>query len=155
MSQKNLLKNIYLFKEMRSEELDLINQICELQTYLPGEDIFSQGDTATSLYVISYGSVKIHIRSSDGDNIEIANLGTGSHFGEMAFLDGELRSASATATEKTDVVSVRYEKLMNFLGEYPGIAVKFYQALSKFLCGRLRITTNDLSFAREKNISHF
>ena len=155
MSQKNLLKDIYLFKAMSDQELEQINEIAELETYNPGDDIFSQADTATSLYVISYGSVRIHIKSSDGDNIEVASLGTGSHFGEMALLDDEKRSATATAVEKTDIVTISYSKLSTLLNEQNVIAVKFYQALSKFLCGRLRITTNDLSFAREKNISHF
>ena len=155
MSQKNLLQNIYLFKEMSSEELDKINEISEVKTYSPGDDIFGQNEAATSLYVISFGSVKIHIKSSEGDNIEVANLGTGSHFGEMALIDGEERSATATAIEKTDIIAIDYEKVDQLLKEYPSVAVKFYKALSKFLCGRLRITTNDLSFAREKNISHF
>ncbi|MCB9025684.1 MAG: cyclic nucleotide-binding domain-containing protein [Bdellovibrionaceae bacterium] len=155
MSQNNLLKNIYLFKQMTNDELELINEISEINTYTPGDDIFSQDDVATSLYVISFGSVKIHIKGTEGDNIEVANLGTGSHFGEMALIDGEKRSASATALEKTDIVSINYDKLKLLLKEYPTIAVKLYEALSKFLCGRLRITTNDLSFAREKNISHF
>lgn len=155
MSQKNLLHNIYLFKEMEDSELEIINEISEVETFNAGDDIFSQGDKATSLYVISFGSVKIHIKSSEGDNIEVANLGTGSHFGEMALLDDENRSASATAMEKTDIVTINYDKLIEVLIKYPSIAVHFYQALAKFLCGRLRITTNDLSFAREKNISHF
>lgn len=155
MSQNNLLKNIYLFKLLNNDELELISETSEINTYAPGEDIFSQEDVATSMYVINFGSVRIHIKGTEGDNIEVANLGTGSHFGEMAFLDGEKRSASATALEKTDIVSINYDKLNTLLKEYPSVAVKVYQALSKFLCGRLRITTNDLSFAREKNISHF
>ncbi len=155
MSQKNLLNNIYLFKEMDSRELSIINETAELETYGPGDEIFTQGDKATSLYVISYGSVRIHRRASEGDNIEVANLGTGSHFGEMSFLDDEFRSATITAIEKTDIVRIPYDKLNAALSDNPQTAVKFYKALSKFLCGRLRITTNDLSFAREKNISHF
>ncbi|MCB0390753.1 MAG: cyclic nucleotide-binding domain-containing protein [Bdellovibrionales bacterium] len=155
MSQKNLLQNIYLFKELANDELEKINEIAEVNTYSPGDDIFNQQDKATSMYVIGFGSVRIHLKGSEGDNIEVANLGTGSHFGEMAFLDGESRSATATVLEKTDIVSIDYSKLQQLLQEYPNIAVKFYKALSKFLCGRLRITTNDLSFAREKNISHF
>ncbi len=155
MSQKNLLHNIYLFKEMKDVEINIINDICETETYSPGDDVFSQGDVATSLYVISYGSVRIHTKGSDGDNIEISSLGTGSHFGEMAMLDEEKRSATITAIEKTDIVRISYDKLQIALNNNPNIAVKFYRALSKFLCGRLRITTNDLSFAREKNISHF
>src|SRR5690606_29086689 len=104
------------------------------------------------LYVIKYGSVRIHQKTVSGENMEVAILGTGSHFGEMAFLDGESRSASATAAEKSDIVELDYEKLQMILKENFPIAVHFYRELAQFLCGRLRVTTNDLGFAREKNL---
>ena len=154
MSQ-NLLKNVYLFKNLTNSEMEIVNEAGMAKTFNPGDDIFSQGDTAKALYVIRLGSIKIHQRSSSGDNIEVANLGSGSHFGEMAFVDGEPRSASATAIEKTELVVLDYQKLKAVLEENQSIAVHFYRELAHFLCGRLRVTTNDLSFAREKNLSHF
>ena len=155
MSQVNLLQNIYLFKSLTQEELNLVNDICEVEAFNPGDDIFRQNDDARALYVIKFGSVKIHTKSQEGDNIEIANLGTGSHFGEMALLDDEKRSASATAIERSDIIKINYENLTKLLEATPTIAVHFYHELSKFLCGRLRITTNDLSFVREQNLRHF
>jgi CRP-like cAMP-binding protein len=155
MANKNLLQNIYLFKLMSGEELEVISEAAEVETFGGTDEIFTQGDKALALYVIKYGSVRIHQRSSSGDNIEVATLGTGSHFGEMGFVDGEPRSASATAIEKSDIIVFNYGKLQKVLERHPTIAVKFYKELAHFLCGRLRITTNDLSFAREKNLSHF
>lgn len=155
MSEKNLLQNVYLFKGLSGSQLEVINHVAEMNTYGSGEDIFSQGDRATALYVIKYGSIRIHQRGGSGDNIEVANLATGSHFGEMAFLDGEKRSATATAIERSEIVSLDYEALKEIMKEQLPIAVHFYRELAHFLCGRLRITTNDLSFAREKNLSHF
>ena len=152
---QNLLKNVYLFKNLGASELELVSQAGEAQTFNIGDDIFCQADPSKALYVIRHGSVKIHQKSSSGDNIEVANLGTGSHFGEMAFVDSEPRSASATATEKSEIVVLDYNKLDEILTANPAIAVSFYKELAHFLCGRLRVTTNDLSFAREKNLSHF
>ncbi len=101
------------------------------------------------------GSVRVMQKTAAGDMIEVAVLGTGSHFGEMAFLDNEARSATVEAIEKTDVLRVDYEKLQVVLGRQPSIAVKFLRAMALFLCGRLRVTTTDLSFARELNLKHF
>ena len=150
-----LLQNVYLFKEMTPAELEKIEGIVQVSSYIPGDEIFSQGDDATALYVIKYGSVRIQQKSSNGDNIDVATLGTGSHFGEMAFVDGEKRSATVTAIERTEIVSIDFSNLRKLLDAQPIIAVKLFKALSHFLCGRLRITTNDLSFAREKNLRHF
>lgn len=155
MATKNLLQNIYLFKKMQGEELDLVSQAVESLTLSPGESIFHQGDRAKAMYFIKYGSVKIHQKSSSGDSIEVATLGTGSHFGEMSFVDGEPRSATATAAEKSEILIFDYERLSQVLQKAPQVAVKFYRELAHFLCGRLRITTNDLSFVRERNLTHF
>lgn len=154
-SEKNLLQNVYLFKGLNQQQLEDINKIAELCTYTPGEDIFAQDDVAKALYIIKYGSVRIHQKTKSGDNVEVAMLATGSHFGEIAFLDGEKRSATATAVEKSDIVVLDYEKLGVILKGNAPMAVHFYRELAHFLCGRLRITTNDLSFAREKNVRHF
>lgn len=155
MSGKNLLQNIYLFKHMDASELETVSGVTEIKTFLPTDEIFTQKDKATALYVIKYGSVNISQKTSSGDNIQVATLGSGSHFGEMGFVDGEPRSATATAIERSDIIVFSYDKLRSMLKEHPQIAVKFYKELAHFLCGRLRITTNDLSFSREKNLSHF
>ncbi len=152
---KNLLQNVYLFKGLANSYLELISEIGVLETYLPGDEVFLQGDKALALYIIKYGSVRILQKGPSGEEIEVASLGTGSHFGEMAFVDGEVRSASAIAIEKSEIVSLPYENLRQLLGANPAIAVNVYRELAHFLCGRLRITTQDLSFAREKNLSHF
>lgn len=150
-----LLQNVYLFKELTPAELSKVESVVKVNSYLPGDEIFTQGDAASALYVIKFGSVRIQQKSSGGDNIDVANLATGSHFGEMAFVDGEKRSATVSAMEPTEIVSIEFDDLKKLLAENLPIAVKLYKALSHFLCGRLRITTNDLSFAREKNLRHF
>jgi CRP/FNR family transcriptional regulator, cyclic AMP receptor protein len=150
-----LLKNVYLFKELTGAELEKVEQIVKVTSYLPGDEIFAQGDEAHSLYVIKFGSVRIQQKSSADVLIDVATLGTGSHFGEMAFVDGEKRSATVSAIEPSEIVSLDFADLQKVLDANPTIAVKLFKALSHFLCGRLRITTNDLSFAREKNLRHF
>ncbi len=150
-----LLKNVYLFKELTPAELEKVEQLVKVTSYLPGDEIFAQGDEAHSLYVIKFGSVRIQQKSSNGDLIDVATLATGSHFGEMAFVDGEKRSANVSSMEPSEIVSLDFVDLKKLLDSAPAIAVKLYKALSHFLCGRLRITTNDLSFSREKNLRHF
>ena len=150
-----LLKNIYLFREMSNDELKKIGELTQLDTYQRGDEVFTQGDSAKALYVIKYGSVRIYQKGSSGDKIEVAILGTGSHFGEMAFIDGENRSATAEIMEKCEIFRLDYDKLSTFLKGSPTTAVTFYRALTHFLCGRLRVTTTDLSFSREMNLRHF
>ncbi len=94
-------------------------------------------------------------RSGKDDAVEVAQLGTGGHFGEMSFVDGEPRSATVVALERTELVKLDFDRLRGFFEKNPAVAVKVYRSLALFLCGRLRVTTMDLSFSREKNIRHF
>lgn len=153
-ASQQLLKNVYLFKDLTPTELDQISAIGKVKVFTAGDIIFGEGDEAHSLCIIKYGTVRIH-RSSPGETVEVAQLGTGAHFGEMAFVDGEARSATVVAVERSEIVEVEFAALKAFFDKHPEIAVKVYRAFSHFLCGRLRVTTMDLSFAREKNIRHF
>ncbi|MBX3020685.1 MAG: cyclic nucleotide-binding domain-containing protein [Bdellovibrionales bacterium] len=150
----SLLKNLYLFKNLKPNELDAIGALGESQQFMAGDTVFVRGEAAKALYLIKHGSVKIQQTAKNGDNIDVATLATGSHFGEMAFVDGEPRSATAAAAEMTEMIIIPYEKLALYLKTNTEVAVKFYRELSHFLAGRLRATTSDLSYAREKNLSH-
>lgn len=150
-----LLKDAYLFRGMDQNELRSISEIGSVQKYNNGDTIFIKGEAATAMFFIKFGSVKIQQTTKSGDSLVVSTLGTGSHFGEMPFIDGQARSATATAAEATEIVTIPYEKLRVFLSGNQSAAVKFYKELSHFLCGRLRSTTTDLNFAREKNLGHF
>lgn len=154
MSQ-DLLKKIYLFEEFPAEQLSQVLDLAKMETYQKGDEVFSQNDSATALYMVKYGSVRIFRETKNGDRIEVAILGTGSHFGEMPLIDREPRSATAEAVEKCEILRIPYENLVALLEKEPKLAVKFYRSVSKFLSGRLRQTTTDLTFSREINLRHF
>jgi CRP/FNR family transcriptional regulator, cyclic AMP receptor protein len=151
MSQ-SLLQNVYLFKSMTADELKTITTISESKSFNTGDSVFLRGEPGMAMYLIKYGSVNITQSSKTGNDVVIATLGTGSHFGEMPFFDGETRSATATTKEGCELIVLPYDKLSALLEKHPAIAVKFFKNTSRFLCGRLRATTADLGFAREQNM---
>lgn len=155
MGRENLLKKLYLFKDLSETELAQVAEIANDIKFSSGDTIFSENSKADALYVVKSGTVKISQNSESGDLVEVTRIGAGSHFGEMSFLDGKPRSASAIASGEVEVVSLEYQKLSLMMIQHPGMAVHFYRQFADFLCGRLRATTNDLSFSRSRNISHF
>lgn len=152
---RSLLQNIYMFKSLTGQEIDAISRLAESKGFNVGETIFLKGEPAKAMYFIKNGTVRIQQSVKSGDNVTVATLSAGSHFGEMAFIDGEPRSATAEATEPVEVVALPYDKLADYMDENPLVAAKFYRELAWFLCGRLRVTTSDLNFVREKNLTHF
>jgi CRP-like cAMP-binding protein len=154
-SSSSLIKNVYLFKTLTPTELEAVAAIGQSQTFMGGDTIFLKGERATALYLIKQGAIAIQQSTKSGDTIQVATLGSGSHFGEMAFVDAEIRSATATATDRGEMIIIPYDKLQQLLNSNAAIAVKLYRELAHFLAGRLRVTTSDLSYIKEKNLTHF
>jgi len=78
-----------------------MNPITTTQTFRANEIIFSEGDPPGALYIIQSGKVAI---STGGAEVRthLAERKEGDVFGEMALVDNQPRSATATAV--TDVV---------------------------------------------------
>jgi CRP/FNR family cyclic AMP-dependent transcriptional regulator len=152
---RSLLQNVYLFQSLTPDELDAVAALGQSQPFMAGETVFLKGEPAKALYLIKAGAIKIQQGLSNGDSIDVATLSAGSHFGEMAFVDKQPRTATAMASDRGELVVIPYEKLQVLLTKSPAIALKFYRELSHFLANRLRATTNDLNFAKEKNLTHF
>ena len=151
----DLLQNLYLFRQLDQDALNDIGAISTLKHYAEGDEIFRQGTAAESLFVIQHGIVTIEQELSDKSRMDVATLATGSHFGEIAFLDNQPRSGTAIATTEADIVEIRYDDLRNLLDHNEKLAIHFYRELARFLSSRLRLTTLDLSFSKSQNISHF
>lgn len=155
MGQTAVIGNVYLFKELSDAELQKIMAIAQEKNLTAGEEIFMTGEAAKSFYVIAVGSVKIFSNSSQGDAMNIATLGSGSHFGELPLFDQGNRSATAQTLEPTRLLEITYGDLDKVLNDNPIIATKVYKSCSRFLATRLRNTLGDLAQAREAKLKHF
>jgi CRP-like cAMP-binding protein len=155
MISDTLLQGVYLFADLSPDERTQLAKLAEPMSVAAASQLFSAGDAATALYLIKDGSVRISTIAAGGERIEVAVLGSGSHFGEMALIDGAKRSATAETLEPTSLFRFDYARIGPALDKSPAIAAKFYRALARFLSNRLRQTTTDMSFAREKNLRYF
>ena len=123
-----ILKAVSLFSQTSENYL---KQIAELFTpihFNAEQCIFEKGGPGDSMYVISYGKVKIH----DGSHIFIT-LDSEQSFGEFALIDSKVRTASATATEDSELLRLDkatffslYEKSTEFsMGILQSIVKRF------------------------------
>jgi CRP-like cAMP-binding protein len=72
--------------------------LLERVSFAAGERIFTQGDSGDVAFVVQTGRVSLY-QSHDGHRIEVAIVGPGEVFGEMAVLEGGRRSTTAQAAE--------------------------------------------------------
>ena len=149
MEMAELLKKVYLFRDMEEDELEELASLAKSCTFYQGDVIFREGDTGDSIYVIRLGSVKIVKADREGNESQVAILGTGSHFGEMTVADRQPRSATVIANEHTKLIKFDVNDLDDLFEKHPEIGFKFYRKLSMGLSRRLRNTTEDLSFTKQ------
>ena len=155
MTEIHLLQNIYLFKNLSATQLEEISKITQFEEFEAEKLIFKQDDPAEALFIIKHGSIRIYQTNNQNEFFEVAMLSKGSHFGEMAFVDGKSRSAAAMCVEKSELLTIKYKDLLDLLNKNHDISALLYNAMAVFLAGRLRATTLDLNFSREENISFF
>jgi CRP-like cAMP-binding protein len=117
-----LLSGVPLFAGLASRQLALLAERVRGYSYRRGEVIFHQGDPAGSLHVIRRGSVKVTAPTARGAEPVLALLGPGACFGEVAALDGGLRSATVTAVEPTETLALHRDTLWACVREQPEFA---------------------------------
>ena len=95
-------------------DADAFEQLCRYAkpaTLKRGATIFSKGDPGNSLIAVISGTVKISISSPDGRNAILNLIGPGETFGEVAVLDGQARTADATANSNCEIFRHRPPRL--------------------------------------------
>ncbi len=150
----NLLKGMYLFKDLTPKELERLTKIARRKNLIGGDRVFYEGDDAEAMYIVEMGTLKL-IKKGMDDNQEVLRLGSGAHFGEMPFLDGMKRALTVEAVEKSSLIEIPYVELKKAMDEDPKIAAHVFKELAHFLAARLRRATVDLTEARERSIRHF
>jgi CRP-like cAMP-binding protein len=104
------------------------------------EVIFHQGDSGDALHIVADGAVKIVLPSSEGEEAIIATLRRGDFFGELALLDGAPHSATATAVEPTETLTLPRAAFQRLLEEDAGLR----RALLTGLTAELRRLTGQV-----------
>ncbi len=95
------LENNRLFEGIEPDLLAEIAPDVHVVQLEAGEIIFREGDAGDLMYLVSQGSVKISKSGRGGEQETLGYIQPGNFFGEMALLDGQPRSAMATAVEST------------------------------------------------------
>jgi CRP/FNR family cyclic AMP-dependent transcriptional regulator len=100
------LRRSPLFQGILPEDLQRLARGMAQRRYRRNEVIFHEGDPGESLHVVVEGRVKITRESMEGDEAIVVTLGRGETFGELVLLDGAVRSATATAIEPTETLTM-------------------------------------------------
>ena len=111
------LSHIDILSPLRPDELDAIATAARTHTFAKGETILRHGAPGESMFVVHDGNVSVRVSES-----EVARLGEGDFFGEMALLTGENRAADVVALTEVVASEIATDALKPVLHEHPELA---------------------------------
>ncbi|MBN2532967.1 MAG: Crp/Fnr family transcriptional regulator [Spirochaetales bacterium] len=99
-------------------------------TINPGEYLFKEGDEGEKMYIIQTGNIRIS-KIIEGTEHELAVLGKGDFFGEMAIVTNEKRTATATALNKSDLLAFDKQGFLSLINKNAKIALNIIEKLCR------------------------
>jgi CRP-like cAMP-binding protein len=137
LAGKMMLQRSPLFRGLAPAVLERIAALATQRAYRRGEVLFRSGDVGDALLGVVSGRIRISTGNAEGREIFLNIMEPGDTFGEIALLDGGPRTATATAIEAAELVSLRRGPLFELLEREPKTALELLR-----LCGeRLRWTS--------------
>jgi uncharacterized membrane protein len=123
------LEDLALFDHLGETDRERLAEVIDLRVLAKGEKLFKTGDPGDSLYVIRSGRMELYIRDTAGQKIVLSHLEQGEIFGELALLDGGARTATAVASEDTELLELDREDLMLLFQQAPSSALRLLSVM--------------------------
>jgi CRP-like cAMP-binding protein len=128
-----LLAETDLFGVLQASTLAEVAERTMVRVVEKAQTIFVQDEPGDRLFAIAEGSVKLVVRSAQGEVVELARHWRPAVFGEVALLDGGPRSATAEAVERATLVVVTREELIRLLRSDSQVVDQVLKALGELI----------------------
>jgi CRP/FNR family transcriptional regulator len=127
------LQDIYLFSELKPDELASLKQIATEQSFLPGNFLFFEGDSPDYLHILTEGVIKV-FKTDSKDNEVILHYFSPIHpVAELANLEHRPFPANAVFESKGKAIKIPYSRFEKDFLNQPHIALGFIRSLSRKL----------------------
>ena len=131
------LKTLPLFSSLTHRELKIVDGLLHLRQFLAGEVVFDEGEEGQALYILLSGTVTVS-RTLNGNKELVAELSSGSFFGDLALLDNTPRSAQISAKEACEMAVFFRADFVALMEIDATIGYKISLQLARNLAQRLR-----------------
>ncbi len=152
LDQLTYIKKSQILKDLSDDELHLILMATTPRRFQAGEVIMREGEYGEVMYIMCEGSVTVSKRltlelSEDTPREKVMvrfRAEEGVILGEMALIEGDVRSATVTALTPCLMLELAKDKFYQILDKYPEIGVKILLRLAQSLSQRLRKNSDEL-----------
>ena len=119
------LRQVPLFSGLSQRQLKELARGFKEREFRPGTSMVRQGEmSGVGFFVITGGEASVSV-----DGMEVAKLGPGDHFGELALISEQVRSATVTAEGPLQCLVMAFWDFRRFAKENPDVTWKLLQHL--------------------------
>ncbi len=114
------LQDVDILEPLAETTHDALVTAARVRYYSRGETILRIGAAGDSMFIVHEGTVSVRIPDdSETGRHEVAQLGPGAVFGEMALLTGEARAADVVALTDVTAIEISKDALQPILQHHP------------------------------------
>jgi len=128
---KQCLKDLIVFQNLDSEELELLCANSYSKVYEKDEVIFFENDSVKKLYFLINGKVKLSMLSAEGKEKVLTILQEGDIFGELSLFDEDPHPLTAEVMDDARLLIIPWNEMEKMIIKRPTLAIKIIEALSK------------------------
>lgn len=126
-----VLQRVDLFAGMDRRQTEQVGRLLKERRFAKGETVIIEGSGGAAFFIIETGEASV-----THNGVEVARLGPGDHFGEVALIDGGTRTATVTAVTDLVCYGLTFWEFRPLVEKNGTIGWKLLEALAK----RLRAT---------------
>ena len=115
MISRDDLRKSFIFQTLPDRLLDAVCHIATTRACDEGEQIYGEGEISGNLYMVLSGGVLIEQDISDEITVNVGNLDAGECFGYSSVMGESSFTASAVASEKTELVVINGQELLKLM----------------------------------------
>ena len=125
------LARVTLFSGLNGRQLRKLAQQVKEREFRPGVTIVEEGTmSGVGFFILADGEAAVTV-----DGVEVTRLGPGDHFGELALLSEDVRTASVTAVTRVRCLVIAFWDFRRFAKDNPDVSWKLLQHLASLLTG--------------------
>ena len=124
------LQHIALLAGLSRERLDQLAQRCLWQTLPAGRPLLLRSERKSDVFFLVSGRLRVTIYAANGRQVTFRDSLEGEHFGEIAAIDGQPRSADVVTLAPSVVASLDRAAFLGLLRDEPMVAERVMRSLA-------------------------
>ena len=121
----DLLRNVRLFSDLDEKDLESLAEEFNERRFSAGDKIALEGEGGLMFFVVESGEASVEVQGE-----EVATIGPGAAFGEIALIDRRPRTATVTAVTELRTFGLPVFVFRPFVEARPGVAWKLLESMA-------------------------